>query len=103
MTNTKSRTGIILATFVVSALALPGPAGAVTIRETPRGPVADTGIPGRWFLVIQTEDGLAPEAGPFPLKSDCERVADEVVRDVRAEHGAAMAAKTRRRARCERR
>lgn len=94
-------TRICQAVCLAAALAFPAPAPAQTVRNTPQGPAIDTGIAGRWFLVIRTEDGLAPEVGPFPQKSDCVRATDGVVENVRLEHGVAMARKARSRARCE--
>lgn len=89
--------------WIAAGLILAAPAWAQTVRDTPKGPSVGTGVPGRWFLIIRTEDGLAPEVGPFPQRSDCNNAMVSVVEDVRAEYGEAMASKARARARCERR
>lgn len=73
------------------ALSVAYPAHSQTVRQTSRGPAVDTGVQGRWFLVIRTDDDQLPEAGPFPQFADCTRVLAEVLKDIGTEHGQALA------------
>lgn len=76
-----------------------GAAGTASNVGTER-PRANSGMAGRWWLVVRTDDGRMPEAGPFPSRSVCEAAQDHMVSDVRAQHGANMANRSRAQSSC---
>lgn len=88
-----------LALVVTACLAAALPAAA-QMGERPR---ANTGLDGRWWLVIRTDDGRLPELGPLPSREACLAAQDSVVADMRASGGDRLAARTRERSFCERR
>jgi hypothetical protein len=75
------------------------PAGTASNAGSER-PRANTGLQGRWWLVVRTDDGRLPEAGPFPSLGVCETAQDRVVADIRAQSGSDMANRARTQSYC---
>ena len=88
-----------LALVVAAALAWAVPAAA----QMSERPSVNSGMQGRWWLVIRADDGRLPELGPLPSREACLAAQDSVVADMRASGGDRLAARTRERSFCERR
>lgn len=88
-----------LALVVAACLAAAIPAAA----QMGERPSVNSGMHGRWWLVIRADDGRLPELGPLPSREACLAAQDSVVADMRARSGDRVAARTRERSFCERR